>query len=59
MQRCLESVLLRAFKRNRIWTSALALCAGVLVLAPAAGASVTLGQLAPEYALGRLHDVGA
>jgi hypothetical protein len=48
MQRCLESVLSRAFKRNWICASALALCAGVLALAPTAGASVTLGQLAPE-----------
>ena len=47
MQRCLESVHSRAFRRKWIRMSALTLCAGVLALAPNAGASVTLGQLAP------------
>ncbi len=47
MEGCLRSVRSRAFNRNRGWLSAAALGLTALVLASPAGASVTIGQLAP------------
>lgn len=45
---CFSGVFVRTRQRGRAWLGVLGLCLGVLGCAPAADASVTIGQLPPE-----------